>query len=301
MEETMRIFRGLALLVCLTSAAGLAQKESLLIGPGDTLHVQFYDTPDMDQHPRVSDAGDIDLLFLGKMHVAGLTANDAARAIETEFKAHKIMRQPQVILNIETYATQNVNVTGEVHAPGAYAIATPRSVVDVLSMAGGILDDGDRHVTIERHGTKEKVSYFLSNHPDQVLDTSVLVYPGDTIVVPKAGLIYVLGDVGRPGGYILDGNDANRLTVMQMIAVAGGTQNSSLPSKTRLLRKQPDGSYETLPVPLSDMQKGKAPDVALQVNDVLFVPFSFVRNFFVNGTGAGSIVSSATSASIYHF
>jgi polysaccharide biosynthesis/export protein len=299
MEGEVRTLKTCLLILSLTAAACFAQNESLLIGPGDTLHVQFYDTPDLDQHPRVSDSGEINLILLGNIHVTGLSANDAARAIEAAFKARKIMRQPQVILAIETFATQNVTVTGAVHTPGAYPIPTPRSVVDVITMAGGITDDGDRHITIERHGTKEKVSYFLSNRPDQVLDTSVLVYPGDTIVVPKAGLIYVLGDVGRPGGYILDSNDSARLTVMQMIAVAGGTLNSAVPSHTRLLRKKPDGSYEVTPVPLSAMQKGKAPDVAMQVNDVLYVPFSYLRNFFASS--AGGSAAAISSAAIYHF
>ncbi|AXC13682.1 Capsule polysaccharide export protein [Acidisarcina polymorpha] len=295
----MRTLKLCLLVLFIASTMCYAQNESLLIGPGDVLHVQFYDTPDMEQHPRVSDAGDISLLFLGQIHVAGLSATQAARAIEAAFAAHKIMRQPQVILNVETYATQAVTVTGQVHTPGAYPISTPRSVVDVLTLAGGLSDDADRNITIERRGTKEKIPYFLSNHADRALDTSVMVNPGDTIIVPKAGLVYVLGDVSRPGGYVLDSNNDAKLTVLQMVAVAGGTLNSAVPSHTRLLRKKPDGSYEQTPVPLGDMQKGKAADVAMQANDVLFVPFSYLRNFLTSG--ASGVMASTSGAAIYHF
>jgi polysaccharide export outer membrane protein len=290
----------LMLALALTGASCLAQTESITIGPGDTLHVQFYDTPDLEQHPRVSDDGNIYLLMLGNIHVAGLSANDAARAIETAFKSKGLMRQPQVVLTIETYATQGVVVTGQVHTPGAFPIATPRSVVDVLALAGGIADDGDRHITIERHTTKERVSYFLSAQPGQALDTAVMIYPGDTIIVPKAPIVYVLGDVGHPGGYVMSSPSSDsKLSVMQMVALAGGTQSAAVPSKTRLLRKQPDGSYQEIPVPLSDMQKGKASDIAMQANDVLYVPFSFLRNFIANQSGG--LAGSTASAAIYHF
>ena len=281
----------------LAATACFAQQDSLLIGPGDLLNIQVFDTPEMAQHPRVTDSGDVNLMFVGKLHVGGLSPTDAGKTIERALIAQGYMRHPQVEVSVEQYATQNVSVVGQVHSPGAFPIRAPMSVVDVLALAGGISEAGDRHITIERHQTHEKISYYLSNKPDEALDTSVVVYPGDTVVVPKAGLIFLLGDVGRPGGYTMDNNDA-KLTMLQMLALAGGTNHSAVPSHTTLIRKQPDGTYVQIPIPLSDMQKGKAPDMALKQDDIVYVPFSYLRSFIVNTPG---VVASTSAAAIYHF
>lgn len=287
----------LVLLALSTAGFACAQNESLLIGPGDTIHVQVYDTPEMDQHPHVSDAGNVPLAFIGDVHVAGLSTDAAALKIEAALEAKNIMKHPQVMVGIENYATQNVSVMGEVRAPGAYPITTPMSVIDVLARAGGITNLGDRHITIERHGTGQKVEYFLSNNADVALDQKVKVYPGDTVVVPKAALVYILGDVGRPGGYVMDNNEA-KLSALEMLARAGGTPPSAVPSHARLIRKGPNGTYQNLPLPLSSMQKGKKPDVELQANDIVYVPFSYLRSF---GTNATSVVASTAGAAVYAF
>src|SRR5271156_5237496 len=115
-----------------------SSSESILIGPGDMLHIQVFDTPEMDQHARVTDDGNVPLIFLGNVHVAGLTPESAARTIETELKSRELMKHPQVTVNIEQYATQGVLVIGQVAHPGSYQIDTARPVLDVLSLAGGL-------------------------------------------------------------------------------------------------------------------------------------------------------------------
>src|ERR1035441_10422373 len=170
-------------------APGMAAqtKESLLIGPGDLLHVQVFDTPELEQHARVTDAGELPLLLVGNVRVVSMTPAQAAKAIEEALLRGHILLSPQVVVNVDVYATQYVSILGEVHTPGAYAINTPRSILDVLTLAGGLTDLADRKVLIERHGTAEKVPFFLSNAPDVAMDTSVTVNPGDTLFVPKAG------------------------------------------------------------------------------------------------------------------
>jgi polysaccharide export outer membrane protein len=92
-------------------------------------------------------------------------------------------------------------------------------------------------------------------------------------------------------------NDS-KLSVVQAISLAGGTPPNAVPSHTRLIRKQPDGSHVEIPLQLSAMQKGKAPDMELQADDIVYVPFSYVRNMAV---GAGSLVGATSSAAIYRF
>jgi polysaccharide export outer membrane protein len=271
-------------------------KESLLIGPGDLLHVQVFDTPELEEHARVTDAGELPLVLGGSVKVAALTPAEAAHAIEDALKGGHFLLNPRVLVTFEENATQKVSVLGEVRVPGAYAIQTPRSVLDVLTLAGGLTDLADRKVLIERHGTSERVPYFVSNTPGVALDRAVQVNPGDTLIVPKTGIVYALGDVGRPGGYTMTNNEA-QLSVLELIARAGGTNHTAVPSHAKLIRKS-NGSYVEIPLPLSDMQKGKRADFALQADDIIYVPFSYMRNFAVNGSG---IAASAASAAVYHF
>lgn len=120
-----------------------------------------------------------------------------------------------------------------------------------------------------------------------------IVYPGDTVLVPKAGIVYVLGDVGRPGGYVMQ--DDSMLTVLQALALAAGANKTAKEDAVRLIRKV-NGDYQESAVPLHDIERGKKPDVKLEADDVLFVPFSMAKNMVL---GASSILSSTSSAAIY--
>jgi polysaccharide biosynthesis/export protein len=268
--------------------------ESILIGPGDMLHIQVFDTPELEQHARLTDDGNVPLIFLGNVHVAGLTPEAAARLIESDLVQKQYMKHPQVSVSIESFATQGVLVSGQVAHPGSYQIETSRTVLDVLSLAGGLNDVADRHVTIERHGTGERVQYYLSNKPEEAFDHSVLIHPGDKVLVPKAPVAYMLGDVGRPGGYAFT-NNSSQLTALQMLALAGGTPPTARPAVARLIRRNGDGFTEK-EIQLSDMAKGKIADFQLQADDIIYVPFSYWKNAAMN---AAQIASSAGSAAVY--
>jgi polysaccharide export outer membrane protein len=290
----MRMLKGIVLACCLTAPL-LAQNESLLIGPGDEVNVEVFDTPDLDQNARVTDGGEFPLMLGGTVRLASLTPAEAARTIEAALIKSHVMYYPRVMVTVTQYATQTVTVFGQVAKPGTYSIDTPRSVVDVLGLAGGLTDLADRHVTIERHTSHRQVSYYVSNRADDLLDQKVMVNPGDKLVVPKAGIIYVLGDVARPGGYPMTNNDGT-LTVLQAVATAGGTASSAAPNSSRLIRRTAVGGYQSDPIPFSAMQKGKKPDIPLQAGDIVYVPFSYLRNAAL---GVTSIAAAATGAALY--
>jgi polysaccharide export outer membrane protein len=224
-----------------------------------------------------------------------MTPGDAAHEVEKVLIAKHLMVHPQVSVTVKTYATQNVYVMGQVTNPGAYPISTPSSVLSVLALAGGLGEQADRHLTIERHSDpSQRVTYFLSNLSDEALNNDVLVNPGDTVLVPKAGIVYVLGDVGRPGGYPMT-TDNSQITVLQALAMAGSSNKTSKLSGAKLVRKTPSG-VEEVPIELAAMEKGKTPDIQMQPNDVLYIPFSWMKNMTMNAQG---IVSAATAAAIY--
>ena len=270
--------------------------ESLLIGPGDVVHVQVFDTPELEERARVSDSGELNLLLGGSVKIAGLNPAAAARAIEDALTQGHILLHPQVHVSVDDYATQKVSILGEVRVPGAYTVSTPRSVLDVLSLAGGLTELANRQIVIKRFGTTEKIPYFVSNQPNVALDTAIKVYPGDTILIPKAAIVYMLGDVRTPGGYAMTDNQG-RLSTLELLARAGGTPPTAVPSHARLIRKTSSGFTE-MPIPLSDMQKGKRPDIALEPDDIVYVPFSYLRNLAVNASG---IVATAGNAAVYRF
>jgi polysaccharide biosynthesis/export protein len=294
----MKKLQWYCLLLLLLSSATIhlpAQNESLLIERGDLLHLLVYDTPEMEQHARVTDSGTIPFSFLGTVSVSGLTPAQAAEQIEHRLVAAGVMLHPEVSVRVEAYATQNASVMGQVQKPGSYEIDTGRKVVEVLAMAGGLTDVADRHITIQRFGAaQQKVEYYYSNSALTALSEDPMVYPGDTVVVPKAAVVYVLGDVSKPGGYPIITNNST-MTVLQAIAMAGYANHTAAIGKSKLVRATPTGVVE-IDLEVNAIEKGKKPDVALLADDVVYVPFSFMRNIGINGQG---ILASATSAAIY--
>lgn len=290
-----------------TTAAGLATAaappaspaapESLLIGPGDLLRITVLRETELDQKVRVLDSGEISLELAGNVPVQGLTPAEAAARIAARYRDGNFLVHPEVSVLVEEYATQAVTVLGQVGHPGTVHIEAPRPLVDILSLAGGFTALADRHVVVERRARAgqavERIRAWLPNRAEDALNADVLVRPGDTVIVPKAGIIYVLGDVAHPGGYVMQ-NDA-QLTVLQAIALASGTSKTASERRIRLVRNV-DGRSVSVDLPLHDMERGREPDVALQPNDIVYVPFSLMRNLSL---GLASITAAASSALIY--
>jgi polysaccharide export outer membrane protein len=159
-----------------------------------------------------------------------------------------------------------------------------------------LTDLADRHITLKERSTGRLIPYFVSNQADVALDTQVMVYPGDSIDVARVGIVYVLGDVGRPGGYPMATN-RSRITVLEATAIAGGTNKTAVPAHAKLIHKTNDG-FQEIDIDLSAMQKGQVADRYLEADDILYIPFSYLKNFAV---GADGLVAAAATAAIYHF
>ncbi len=206
----------------------------------------------------------------------------------------RVMRQPQVTVRMIELATQDVSVLGPVRTPGTYNITTPQTILKVLSLAGGLTDGADRNVIVKRHNSNEQLRYYVSNNAEQALSDVVMVYPGDTVLVSRAPMVYVMGDVNRPGGYAISTNDQH-LSVLQLIAMAGSANKTSVQSRVRLIRTTDHGQVE-MPVRLDQMEKGKQPPLMLQANDIVYVPFSWMKNVAMS---SANIAASTAGAAIY--
>jgi polysaccharide biosynthesis/export protein len=283
----------LAVIGTMLVSPSFGQEESLLIGPGDQVHVEVFDTPELSSTSRVNDNGDLPLLMGGSIHVAGLTPTQASDEVEHTLVHRRLMNSPQVLVTVLHTATRNVTVIGQVIRPGAYEITTPRPLTELLAQAGGFTELADHHVSIRRANLKGTEDVFVSDGSNANLAQNVYVSPGDSITIPKQKLVYILGDVNRAGGFPMN-NDESGITVLQAVARAGGGTHTA-GNHARLMRRVNGDDYKEIPINLSAMQKGKQPDIAMQENDILYVPFDFMKNAALDIT---AIAAAATSAMI---
>lgn len=282
------------LAISLTATAQFNSGNSLLISPGDELHISILDMPEMEQNPRVTDAGDVPVQGIGSVRVVNMTPGEAATAIHDRLVDAHYLNHPQVSVVVDQYATQEVTLIGEFKTPGAYPIATPRRILDVIALGGGLNDDADRDILVERHGDQNHpIHYTVNNNAEQAIKEQVLVNPGDTVVVAKAGIVYVLGDVNRPGGYTMNDNES-KMSLLQAVSIAGGAAKTAKVNNARLIRK---ADHSEMHVSLGDIQKGKQADFAMAPGDILYVPFSYAKNLLI--TSSAGIVGAVGAAAIY--
>jgi polysaccharide export outer membrane protein len=275
------------------SAAGTSD-ALVRVGPGDLLQITVFDIPELTQTIRVSDQGDAVINLVGTLHLGGLTDSEAQTLIEKRLRDGNFVQNPHVTVLTREYVTQGVSVLGEVHKPGVYPALGRRTLLDIISEAGGITLSAAHEVTIKRHVGGGVLKASLSNNPGELLADNVEVQPGDTVIVPKAGIVYVLGDVGRPGGYVIE-NDGH-ITLLQALALAGGVNRSAAYGKTRIVRKTPTGSG-SVPVDFKRIAAGKEVDLVLEHDDIVYVPSSTVKSVLERAPAA--LQSAASSASVY--
>jgi polysaccharide export outer membrane protein len=279
-----------------TALAAVPEDFSTLhILPGFLLDMQVYDTPEYFLSLRVNDKGSVTIPLVGSIQVAGDTLPEAARKIEAALQEKQILTHPQVTLDVSQYAGTNVSVIGEVQNPGRIPLLAPHSLLDVIAMAGGETQIAGKEIEIKRADPAEHpavITYVRGSNDDVLKNTTV--NPGDTVVIPRTGIVYVLGAVNRPGGFIMQ--ESGNLTVVQAVALAFGTTMQAATGAMRIVRCQPDGSILEIPVPYKDVNKGKAADVGLKPQDIVYVPVSKTKAILTGGT---SVMSAATSAAIY--
>ncbi len=254
--------------------------HALRVSSGDLLDIGVFDTPELSGKLRVNEAGDITVPIAGAVRVSGMTSEEAAVAVEAKLRSADILKDPHVSVFISEYATQGVTVTGEVKIPGIYPLLGSHGLSDMIAAAGGVTQGASRVVTVTHKSDPEHPEVFtLDNRPGSIA-AKVDIRPGDTIGVAKAGVAYVVGEVAKPGGFLIESND--RLSVLQVIALAGGATHTAAPDKARLIRKTPNGREE-LKVALKAILNGKVVDIPLEDGDILFVPSSKGKIFAYRG------------------
>ncbi len=273
-----------------TAVAG----RPLLLGAGDLLELRVFDTPELSGKFRVDNLGQIILPVGGTITVLGLTAEQVQVAIEDRFRQRDILHHPHVEVFVLEYATQGVTVMGEVKLPGVYPLLGKHTVLDFVSVAGGVTPSASKTAILtHQHSPGQMVSVNLSASVESLEQQDFEVEPGDHIVVTRAGVVYVIGDVGRPGGYLIENKDT--VTVLQALALAQGL-NKTAKLDARLIRNSPGGRVET-DLPLKKILANQATDPGLQDGDILFVPISGTKEWA--DKGVTSILQMAVGVVIY--
>jgi polysaccharide biosynthesis/export protein len=266
------------------------------LGAGDLVKVELYGAPELATEARISNSGDLSLPLIGQVHLAGLSLEGAQGAIAERYSKGGFINNPQVTLFVKEYATQGVAIFGEVQKPGIYALIGPHRLFDAISMAGGLTEKAGRIITVtHRDRPKEPVTVEFSRDPNKSVDSNIDLTPGDTILVSKAGVVYVVGDVGQPSGFLLDKNDS--LTVLQAIALAQGVKPTAQLTHARLIRRGTNGAPVEVPINLRDILAAKAPDVQLQADDIVFVPSSMAKGAMRRSMEA--IIQTAVGVAIF--
>jgi polysaccharide export outer membrane protein len=294
-------------LLCAQTMAGMAQQPGaaapnpvppLRIGSGDLIEVSMFENPDLSARYRVDEMGDITVPLIGRVPVAGLTADEAARTIEQLYVDGQILlpANSHATVFIAEYATQGITINGEIKAPGVYPALGVHKLNDLIAAAGGITQLAASHVVITHKddpGNPTTVEYNPSALKPIIPDLQI--FPGDSILIPRAGVVYVAGDVNRPGAYVLDGRRS--LTVEEAMTLAGGGAKASALKRVQLVRTMDDGRKEAITIPVNLIFKGRAPDVALIDGDILYVPTSNVK--LVTEQAINSALGIGTSVLVY--
>lgn len=276
-------------------AAPMASPNSdLLLGPGDLLEVSVYGAPDFDKKEmRVTTDGNVLVPMVGSIHIAGLTVSRAQEVIAKKLSDGEFFNDPQVTIFVKDYATQGVSILGEVQKPGVYPVVGPRQLYDAISLAGGLTPKAGRFVTIKHRDNTVPTTIEVSNDPQKRLDANVSIQPGDTVIVSKAGIVYVVGDVKLPGGFVMENG---KMTVLQAIALAQGANSTASLDNAKLIRQE-NGEQKTEPIPLKKILRAKAQDQNLEPGDIVFVPNSAAKSGFRRTLEAA--VQTASGLAIY--
>ncbi len=274
------------------STRGRVVPDDYVIGPEDVLRIDVFQVPDLSGLTlRVANDGSITVPLLGRIKASGMTATELARQLEKDW-GKNYLQNPNVTVFVQEFQAKPITVMGAVEKPGPYYLKGPRTLIEVLGMAGGLAKRSTDYAGPDLYVTRQGGFGDLQTAPgmrfvapDKIrIDIQKLLYanesdlnipikPLDIISISKAAFVYVTGrGVQKPGAFILE--DRDKVTVFQALAMAEGTSQNAAKKNARIIRQEPNGTRIEIPVNLDKLMKGKAPDPVLAANDILFVPDS---------------------------
>ncbi len=293
---------------------GASSAQDFRIGYDDQLAITVLEAPELSQSVRVTASGEISLPLIGVVKVGGLTPREV-EAVLQELLRRTYMKDPQVSVQVTQIRSRAISVLGAVQKPGVYEVTGSKSLLEVLSMAGGLAPDAGSTVIVmpppnsgvppssvtpgqpasvpaassfaaERAGADTHEIDLRSLLQSGDAKFNVQVDPGEIVKVKQAGMVYVVGEFLKPGGFPLTNNE--KLTVLQAVSLGGGLSRTAAKGSSLIIRTTDDGQRKEIPIDLSKILKGKSPDIALQPRDIVFVPNSKTKTA---GQGAAAVLA----------
>lgn len=289
-----------------------APRSAYLLGPGDVLTIQALEAEEVSvKEIRIGSNGFINLPMVGRLRAGGSTVEQFEAELADRLKP--FVRRPEVSVNVVEMRSQPVSVIGSVKLPGVHQLQGRKTLVEMLSLAGGIREDAGYSVKITRqpdwgriplpNATVDPTGQFsiAKVNLKEIMEAqnpteNILIMPNDVISVPRAEMVYVIGEVHKSGGFVLEGRE--RLSVLQALSLAEGLDRMAAPGHARILRATAGNSNRAeIPLDLKKILEGKGQDVPLQPDDILFVPNSRSKSAVIRGLEAALQVG--TGMAIY--
>ncbi|MCU1323868.1 MAG: hypothetical protein JWM43_3517 [Acidobacteriaceae bacterium] len=264
------------------------------LAPGDQILLHVVDMEELsDKAIRLDPNGFIDLPLIGRMQASGLTLEQFKEHLGA--KLSKYINDPQISANFVEDQGRPVSIIGEVNTPGVRQLHGPQRLIEAISMAGGIRPDAGPKIIITRqlkwgslplpdartdatHAyTTASISLDdLMNSTDP--ENNIFIQPNDVISIPKAQIVYVVGNVKKAGGFQL--SSRGTVSILQAVALAEGLSPDAAGSRARIIRPAPggDGKPKEIPINVAKVFDGTEPDVPMYANDVLFIPNSVAKS-----------------------
>lgn len=264
-------------------------RASYILGTDDQISVQALEVEELaNKVYRIDMRGNLRLPLIGRLRASGLTVDQLEKQIGEALKSY--IKEPDVTVSIIEFRSQPVSILGSVKQPGVHQLRGRKTLVEILSLAGGLSDDAGHSIKITRraewgaipirNAASDPTGQFsvaevsleailAARRPEQ----NIVIKPNDVISIPRADMIYVTGQVAKAGGYVL--RERETLSVLQALALAGGLGPGASPRNTRILRRTTStADRQEISVNLDNILSGKVGDIPMQAEDILLVPSS---------------------------
>jgi polysaccharide export outer membrane protein len=270
--------------------------EATPLGADDVIQIHAVEAEEISDKPvRIGSDGYINLPLVGRIKAAGLSVEELQAELVQRLK-HLIV-DPDVTVSLTETHSHPISVVGAVKNPGVIQLQGQKTFLEVITLAGGPRDDAGYTARISRRrelgslplprATTDPSGQFSVAEVNlqnimEARDSSanIVMMPNDVISVPKAQMVYVIGDVLRPGGIALA--DQRTLTVLQAISIANGLGKTAKSTEAKILRLAPgSASRMEVPVNLKMMLVGRNNDIPMQADDILFVPTSLRKDLTI--------------------
>ena len=263
------------------------ETHDLLLMPGDVLAIHLFGETDYTPVVRIGIDGSVQLPLIGVISLKDLTVTQGEQLIAGTLEKDGMYRNPQVTIQVTEGPSATVTVIGEAH--GVIPVQGSRRLLDVLSAAGGLPITASHVVTINRPGAAAPIVVDLGSDPMHSALADVPVFSGDTVVVGRIGVVYMVGEFKSQGTIPL--TPYAPLTLLQAMALSGGMLFDGKAGDLRVIRTIGD-RRTVVKLDAKAVLFGKAPDPILQPNDIVFLPTSTIKAAIVQG-GIGTLFGAA--------